>query len=39
MIKTVRGVYQSPQAHWVGDGFSVRSLFNYEPREAGETLA
>jgi quercetin 2,3-dioxygenase len=28
--KTVRGIYQSPQAHWVGDGFPVRSLFNYE---------
>lgn len=30
MNKTVLGVYQSPQAHWVGDGFPVRSLFNYE---------
>jgi quercetin 2,3-dioxygenase len=28
--KTVLGVYQSPEPHWVGDGFPVRSLFNYE---------
>ena len=30
MNKAVLGVYPSPKAHWVGDGFPVRSLFNYE---------
>jgi hypothetical protein len=28
--KLVLGVYPSPKAHWVGDGFPVRSLFSYE---------
>jgi len=26
----VLGVYPGPQAHWVGDGFPVRSLFSYD---------
>jgi quercetin 2,3-dioxygenase len=30
MKKTVLGIYPSPQGHWVGDGFPVRSLFSYE---------
>ena len=30
MNKAVLSVYQSPKAHWVGDGFPVRSLFSYE---------
>jgi quercetin 2,3-dioxygenase len=29
MNKTVLGVYSGPQGHWVGDGFPVRSLFDY----------
>ena len=33
-MKKILGVYASPQQHWVGDGFPVRSLFSY--REAGE---
>jgi quercetin 2,3-dioxygenase len=28
--KAVSGVYPSPQGHWVGDGFPVRSLFSYD---------
>lgn len=28
-MKTVLGVYNAPQRHWVGDGFPVRSLFSY----------
>jgi redox-sensitive bicupin YhaK (pirin superfamily) len=28
--KAVLGVFGSPQGHWVGDGFPVRSLFNYD---------
>jgi redox-sensitive bicupin YhaK (pirin superfamily) len=28
--KAVLGVYPGPKAHWVGDGFPVRSLFSYE---------
>jgi quercetin 2,3-dioxygenase len=28
--KAVLGIFGSPQGHWVGDGFPVRSLFNYE---------
>jgi quercetin 2,3-dioxygenase len=28
--KAVLGVYPSPSAHWVGDGFPVRSLFSYD---------
>ena len=30
MNKSVFGVYPSPQGHWVGDGFPVRSLFTYD---------
>jgi redox-sensitive bicupin YhaK (pirin superfamily) len=28
--KAVLGVYPGPRAHWVGDGFPVRSLFSYD---------
>jgi hypothetical protein len=28
--KAVLDVYPGPKAHWVGDGFPVRSLFSYE---------
>jgi redox-sensitive bicupin YhaK (pirin superfamily) len=28
--KSLRGIFPSPSAHWVGDGFPVRSLFSYE---------
>ncbi len=30
MQKRVLGVFPSPQGHWVGDGFPVRSLFSYD---------
>lgn len=30
MRKNVLGVFPSPQGHWVGDGFPVRSLFTYD---------
>jgi redox-sensitive bicupin YhaK (pirin superfamily) len=29
-MKTVRGIHNKPQMHWVGDGFPVRSLFDYQ---------
>jgi hypothetical protein len=29
-MKKVVGVYSAPRAHWVGDGFPVRSLFSYQ---------
>lgn len=29
-MKRVLGVYSAPRAHWVGDGFPVRSLFSYQ---------
>ena len=29
MLKKMLGVYSAPRAHWVGDGFPVRSLFSY----------
>jgi redox-sensitive bicupin YhaK (pirin superfamily) len=29
-MKTILGIHQSPNAHWVGDGFPVRSLFTYD---------
>jgi len=29
-MKTVRGIYSNPHMHWVGDGFPVRSLFDYQ---------
>jgi len=28
-MKKILGVYSAPRAHWVGDGFPVRSLFSY----------
>lgn len=28
-IKQLMGVYPAPNAHWVGDGFNVRSMFTY----------
>jgi redox-sensitive bicupin YhaK (pirin superfamily) len=28
-MKKVLGVHSAPPAHWVGDGFPMRSLFNY----------
>jgi redox-sensitive bicupin YhaK (pirin superfamily) len=30
MKKSVTGIHKSPQGHWVGDGFPVRSLFSYD---------
>jgi quercetin 2,3-dioxygenase len=30
MQKPIVGIYASPQGHWVGDGFPVRSLFSYD---------
>ncbi len=29
-MKTILGIHRSPQPHWVGDGFPVRSLFTYD---------
>lgn len=29
-MKKILGIYRSPHAHWVGDGFPVRSLFTYD---------
>lgn len=29
MNKTVQGVFSPPSAHWVGNGFPVRTLFDY----------
>ena len=29
-MKKIQGVYPAPPAHWVGDGFPVRSLFTYD---------
>jgi len=28
-MKRILGVYDSPQPHWVGDGFPVRTVFSY----------
>ncbi len=28
-MRQVRGIYSSPAAHWVGDGFPVRSIFSH----------
>ena len=28
-MKTLMGIYKAPGAHWVGDGFNVRSMFSY----------
>jgi quercetin 2,3-dioxygenase len=30
IMKTVSGIYSNPHGHWVGDGFPVRSLFDYQ---------
>jgi len=29
-MKKILGIYSNPHAHWVGDGFPVRSLFTYD---------
>jgi redox-sensitive bicupin YhaK (pirin superfamily) len=29
-MKTLSGIYHSPQGHWVGDGFPVRTMFSYD---------
>lgn len=29
-MKKVTGIYSNPGGHWVGDGFPVRSLFDYQ---------
>lgn len=29
-MKNITGIYSAPHGHWVGDGFPVRSLFNYD---------
>jgi redox-sensitive bicupin YhaK (pirin superfamily) len=29
-LKNIIGLYTSPRAHWVGDGFPVRTLFSYD---------
>ncbi|WP_111746546.1 pirin family protein [Salinisphaera orenii] len=29
-MKNIMGIYAAPHGHWVGDGFPVRSLFNYD---------
>lgn len=29
-MKKIQGIHHSPHAHWVGDGFPVRSLFTYD---------
>ncbi|MFN3357632.1 MAG: pirin family protein [Pseudomonas sp.] len=29
-MKKLIGIYTSPRAHWVGDGFPVRTLFSYD---------
>ncbi|VVO46073.1 pirin family protein [Pseudomonas fluorescens] len=29
-MKSIIGIYTSPRAHWVGDGFPVRTLFSYD---------
>lgn len=28
-MKKILGIYNSPEAHWVGNGFLVNSLFSY----------
>ncbi len=33
-MKRVAAVHGSPEGHWVGDGFPVRSLFSYHTRGA-----
>ena len=29
-MKKILGIHSAPSGHWVGDGFPVRSLFNYQ---------
>ncbi|MFX9934776.1 pirin family protein, partial [Acinetobacter baumannii] len=29
-MKQITAVHTSPNPHWVGDGFPVRSLFSYD---------
>ena len=29
-MKKVSGIFHSPQGHWVGDGFPVRTMFSYD---------
>ncbi len=36
-MKQVKGVYSAPPQHWVGDGFPVRSLFDYH--NLGESIS
>jgi redox-sensitive bicupin YhaK (pirin superfamily) len=33
-MKRVAAIHGSPEGHWVGDGFPVRSLFSYHSRGA-----
>lgn len=37
MLKKILGVHDAPRAHWVGDGFPVRTLFSY--RDHGQALS
>ena len=37
MQKTVQGIFSAPQSHWVGNGFPVRSLFNYNQGSSQKT--
>jgi redox-sensitive bicupin YhaK (pirin superfamily) len=37
MTKRVQAIHRSPEGHWVGDGFPVRSLFSYHTQGAGMT--
>lgn len=36
-MKNILGIYNSPEAHWVGNGFLVSSLFSYE--QMGEVMS
>src|SRR5690554_6514554 len=29
-MKRILGIYSAPRPHWVGDGFPMRSLFDYQ---------
>ena len=37
MTKRVQAIHRSPEGHWVGDGFPVRSLFSYHTQGAAMT--
>ncbi|NYT70044.1 pirin family protein [Pusillimonas noertemannii] len=37
MFRHILGIHEAPRPHWVGNGFPVRSLFNYN--DHGETLS